>query len=158
MKRKLNQVKESQKNNKEANRAVEVKVKIPDQNLQNQKFKQTKRQSRRRKEKNGLIIKDLQLLDRLGSCRLASFGSSKWLQYLRKLPLTKIKIYLESKLSLTNYRAKRLNFPQLNVIVNTLNINWSLGLAHVDKPTKYNSDVKYLLVAVDCLSGYLRVE
>ena len=47
-KRKPNKFKENQKNNKEANRAVEVKVKPPDQKLQNQKIKQTKRQSRRR--------------------------------------------------------------------------------------------------------------
>ena len=28
----------------------------------------------------------------------------------------------------------------------------------MDKPAKYNRNVKYLLVAVDCLSRYLRVE
>ena len=41
-KKKPNKFKENQKNNKEANRAVEVKVKPPDQKLQNQKIKQTK--------------------------------------------------------------------------------------------------------------------
>ena len=35
---------------------------------------------------------------------------------------------------------------------------WSLDLAYVDKLAKENKDVKYLLVAVDCLSRYLRVE
>ena len=61
-KRKPNKFKENQKNNKEANRAVEVNEKPPDQKLQNQKIKQTKRQSRRRKEKNGLTIKDVNRL------------------------------------------------------------------------------------------------
>ena len=37
---------------KQANRAVEDKVTPLEQNLQNRKIKQTKRQSRRRKEKN----------------------------------------------------------------------------------------------------------
>ena len=157
-KRKPNKFKENQKNNKEANRAMEVKVKPPDQKLQNQKIKQTKRQSRRRKEKNGLTIKDVKLLDRLYSKGPASFGSSKRLKDFSKLPMTKVKMYLETKPSFTQYRAERLNFPRLKVIVNDLNEIWSLDLAHVDKLAKYNRDVKYLLVAVDCLSRYLRVE
>ena len=33
-----------------------------------------------------------------------------------------------------------------------------MDLAHVDKLAKYNRNIKYLLVAVDCLSRYLRVE
>ena len=64
--------------------------------------------------------------------------------------MKKVKMCLETKPSFTNYRAQRLNFWQLNVIVNNLNILWSLGLAHVDKLTKYNSDDKYLIVAFDC--------
>ena len=72
--------------------------------------------------------------------------------------MTKVKMYLETKPSFTKYRAQRLNFPRLKVIVNDLNEIWSLDLAHVDKLAKYNRDVKNLLVAVDCLSRYLRVE
>ena len=67
-------------------------------------------------------------------------------------------MYLETKPSLKKYRAQRLKFPRSKVIVNDLNEIWSLDLAHVDKLAKYNRDVKYLLVAVDCLSRYLRVE
>ena len=72
--------------------------------------------------------------------------------------MTKVKMYLETKPSFTKYRAQWLNFPRLKVIVNDLNEIWSLDLAHVDKLAKYNRDVKYLLVAVDCLSRHLRVE
>ena len=39
-----------------------------------------------------------------------------------------------------------------------MNEIWSLDSAHVDKLAKYNRNIKYLLVAVDCLSRYLRVE
>ena len=39
-----------------------------------------------------------------------------------------------------------------------LNKNWSPDLAYVDKLAKENKDIKYLLVAVDCLSRYLRVD
>ena len=63
----------------------------------NQKIKQIKRQSRRRKEKNGLTIKDVKLPDRLYSKGQASFGSSKRLQDLSKIPMTIIKMYLENK-------------------------------------------------------------
>ena len=157
-KRKPNKVKENQNNNREANRAVQVKVKPPDQNLQNQKIKQTKRQSRRRKEKNCLTIEDVKLLDRLYSKGPASFAGSKRLQDLSKLAITKVKMYLETKPSLTKYRSQRLNFPRLKVIVNNLNEIWSSDLALVDKLAKYNRNVKYLLVADDCLSRYLRVE
>ena len=87
-KRKPNKVKKNQKDNKEGNRAVEVKLKPPDQNLQNQKIKQIKRQSRRREEKIGLTIKDVKLLDRLYSKGPASFGNSKRLQDLSRLPMT----------------------------------------------------------------------
>ena len=31
-------------------------------------------------------------------------------------------------------------------------------MAYVDKLAKYNKDIKYLLVAVDCMSRYLRVQ
>ena len=51
-----------------------------------------------------------------------------------------------------------MQFPRLKVIVKDINEIWSLDLAYVDKLAKYNRDVKYLLVAVDCLSRYLRVE
>ena len=43
-------------------------------------------------------------------------------------------------------------FPTLKVIVYDINEIWSLDLAHVDKLAKEKKDVKYLLVAVDCIS------
>ena len=72
--------------------------------------------------------------------------------------MTKVKMYLETKPSFTKYRAQGCSFPRLKVIVNDLNEICSLDLAHVDKLAKYNRDVKYFLVPVDCLSRYLRVE
>ena len=72
--------------------------------------------------------------------------------------MAKVRSYLEAKPSFTKYRSIRSRFTRLKVIVKDINEIWSLGLAHVDKLAKYNRDVKYLLVAVDCLSRYLRVE
>ena len=72
--------------------------------------------------------------------------------------MKKVKMYRETKPSFTKYRSRRLRFLRLKVIVNDLNEIWSVDLASVDKLAKYNSGVKYLLVAVDFLSRYLRVE
>ena len=74
------------------------------------------------------------------------------------MSLAKVKSYLDTKPSFTKYRSIRMQFPRLKVIVKDINEIWSLDLAYVDNLAKYNRDVKYLLVAVDCLSRYLRVE
>ena len=71
--------------------------------------------------------------------------------------MAKVRSYLETKPSITKHRSMRLRFPRLIVIVKDINDIWSLDLAHVDKLAQHNRDVKYLLVAVDCLSRYLRV-
>ena len=44
------------------------------------------------------------------------------------------------------------------MIVYDINEIWSIDLAYVDKLAKYNKDIKYLLVAVDFMSCYLRVQ
>ena len=88
----------------------------------------------------------------------ASFGNPTRLKTLCKLSFGKVKTYLETKPSFTKYRPIRLRFPRLKVIVKDRNEIWSVDLAYVDKLAKYNRNVKYLLVAVDCLSRYLRVE
>ena len=88
----------------------------------------------------------------------ASYGSIKRLQTQSKLPIGKVQSYLESKPSFTKYRSLRLKFPRLKVFVKHINEIWSPDLAHVDKLAKCKRNIKYLLVAVDCLSRYLRVE
>ena len=69
-----------------------------------------------------------------------------------------MKLFLEGKNAHTKHKKYRKRFPTLNVIAYDINEIWSLDLAYVDKLAKENKDVKYLLVAVDCLSRYLRVE
>ena len=66
--------------------------------------------------------------------------------------------FLEGKNSYNKHKKFRKTFPRLKVIAYSINEIWSLDLAHVDKLAPYNRDVKYLLVAVDCLSRYFRVE
>ena len=74
-----------------------------------------------------------------------------------KISTCKMRSYLETKPSFTKCRSNRLRLPRLRVIVKDINEIWSLDL-DVDILGQYNRDVKYFLVAVDCLSRYLRVE
>ena len=87
-----------------------------------------------------------------------AYGSIKNLQKSTKLKPSKVKLFLEGKNAHTKHKKYRKRFPTLKVIAYDINEIWSLDLAYVDKLAKENKDVKYLLVAVDCLSRYLRVE
>ena len=49
-------------------------------------------------------------------------------------------------------------FPRLKIIVKDIYEIWSVDLAYMNKLAEDNMNVKYFLVAVDCLSRYLRVE
>ena len=97
-------------------------------------------------------------LEQLYSRGPATYRSSKRLQKHSKLSLAKINAYLDTKPFFTKYRSIRMQFPRLKVIVKDISEIWSLDLAFVDNLANFNRDVKNLLVAVDCLSQYLRVE
>ena len=72
---------------------------------------------------------------------------------------SKVKLFLECQNAHhTKDKKYRKTFPTLKVFAYDINEIWSLDLAYVDTLAKENKDVKYLLVAVDCLSRYLRVE
>ena len=44
------------------------------------------------------------------------------------------------------------------MIVYDIDEVWSVDLAYVDKLAEYNKNIKYLMVAVNCMSRYLRVQ
>ena len=154
-KRKNNRL-ENKRNNNKNNQEEDLRQK---KKVQSQKSMRAKRrQTKTRVEKTGLSMDDVKKLDNLYLKGRASFGNAKRLQNLSKLSMKEVKMYLETKPSFTKYRSRRLRFPWLKVIVSDLNEIWPVDLAFVDKLAKYNSGVKHLLVAVDCLSRYLRVE
>ena len=97
-------------------------------------------------------------LYRKGPVAYGSVGSVKSLQKASKLPEKTVENFLHTQNAYTKHKTYRKKFPRLKVKVFDLNEIWSLDLAHVDKLAKYNGDVNYLLVAVDCLSRYLRVQ
>ena len=88
----------------------------------------------------------------------AAYGSWKNLQKSTNLKTSKVKLFLEGKNAHTKLKENRKNFPKLKVIAHEINEIWSLDLAYVDKIAKEKKDVKYLLVAEDCLSRHLRVK
>ena len=88
----------------------------------------------------------------------ALFGSVKSLKATTGIPRRKIKHFLHTEPAYTKYRSVRRKILRLKVIVYDINEIWSADLAYVDKLAKYNKDIKYLIVAVDCMSRYLRVQ
>ena len=67
------------------------------------------------------------------------------------MSLAKVKPYLDTMTFLRKYDTIRMQFPSHKVIVKHIDEIWSLDLAYVDNVAKNNQDVKYVLVAVDCL-------
>ena len=88
----------------------------------------------------------------------AAYGSVKNLQKPTIFKPRKMKAFLKNKNAHTKHKKFRKTFPRFKVVSYTINGIWLLDLAHVDKLAQYNLDIKYLLVAVDCLSRDLRVE
>ena len=90
--------------------------------------------------------------------RNSNYSTRKVQTNASQLSPKKFKKFLRSQASHTKYGLFSKTYPRLKVIVNDINEIWSLDLAYVDKLAKYNRWVQYLLVAVNCLSRYLRVE
>lgn len=101
---------------------------------------------------------DIKLLEKSYTSGPAAFGNEITLHKQTKLPYAKIRAYLQQTNSYTKYRKPQRKFRRLKVIALRINEIWSIDLAFVDKLAKYNKGMKYLLVAVDVLSRYVRVQ
>ena len=88
----------------------------------------------------------------------ALFGSVKTLKATTGIPRRKVKLFLHTEPAYTKYRTVRRKISRLKKIVYDINEIWSIDLAYVDKLAKYSKDIKYLLVAVDCMSRYFCVQ
>ena len=145
---------QNQKREKESEKALtHTERPITIQILQRQK-------RRRRKQNNGKIIKieGKLLKNKYSDKGPALFGSVNNLIKATNLSRKKVKQFLHTEPAYTKYRTVIRKTPRLKVIVYNIDEIWSLDLAFVDKLAQYNHDVKYLLVAVDCMSRYLRVQ
>ena len=88
----------------------------------------------------------------------AAFSNLARLKHHTGRNAKEIQNFLNQTNSYTKYRITRRKFRRLKVIAYRINEIWSMDLAFMDKLAKYNNGVKYLLVAVDVLSRYVRVE
>ena len=88
----------------------------------------------------------------------ALFGSVQNLKEESKISRSKVKLFLHTEPAFTKYRTVHRKTPRLKVIVYDIDEIWSIDLAYVDKLAVYNKNIKYLMVAVDCMSRYLRVQ
>ena len=115
---------------------------------------------RRRKQINGKTtkIEETFLKTKYSDKGPALFGSVNNLIKATNLSRKKIKHFLHIEHFCTKYRTVIQKTPRLKVIIYDIDEIWSLHLACVDKLAQYNHDVKYLLVAVDCMYRYLRVQ
>ena len=115
----------------------------------------TKRRARKRGQ---LSEKDKKVLEKLYTQGPAAYGSVQNLTKASKMSKSKVETLLADTDAHTKYRTPRKKFPRLKVQVYRINEIWSIDVAYMDKIAKFNNGVKYLLVAVDVLSRFLRVE
>lgn len=101
----------------------------------------------------------MQRLTKLYTKGSAAFSSVERLhQHSPDISRKSIQQFLQSNDSHTKYKPVRYGFPRLKVLAFRINEIWSIDLADVSKLHEYNGGIKYLLVAVDVLSRYVRVE
>ena len=114
-------------------------------------------EKKKQKKSGSISPAETKLLERLYTSGKAAYGSIKSLKNASNLSHQKVATFLQQKDAHTKYHQVKRNFPRLKVIAYDLDEIWSMDVAYVDKLAKYNNGVKYLLVAVDVLSRYLRV-
>lgn len=100
----------------------------------------------------------MKTLEKLYTAGPAAFGGVDRLTAHSRIKKSKVENFLQGNDSYTKYRPLRQKFPRLKVIAFDINEIWSIDLADVSKLKDYNKKTQFLLVAVDVLSRYLRVE
>ena len=116
------------------------------------------RQKTKPNSKIGVKSSEKKLLDQMYLKGHASFGNTEQLKTQSKSAFEKIKTNFETEPSFTKHCPIHLRFSRIKVVVKDIYEFLSIELAYVDKLAKHNRNVKKFLVAVDCLSRYLRLE
>lgn len=116
----------------------------------------------RQQSKNGSIFMErnkLKKLEKNWTNGFAAYGSKKNLKLATNLSDDDINKFLHSKNSYTKfYVPKRSRFDRLPVKAFDINEIWCMDVAYMDKIALPNDGIKFLLVCVDVLSRFLRVE
>ena len=130
------------------------------QKLQTTTSEALKRQKKKSNQQTSGKITSYQVkqLDKLYTKGSAAFGSIAKIKNASSFTRGKIFRYLQSKAPHTKYRQFKKIFPRLKALAYRINEIWSVDVAYMDKVAQHNNGVKYLLVDVDVLSRYLRVQ
>ena len=87
----------------------------------------------------------------------AAYGSARSLQEASKMPKAKIDTFCNKMMPIQNTdRFNVYSFALKLLLTKLMKSGESMSLPYVDKLAKYNNGVKFLLVAVDVLSRFLR--
>lgn len=107
----------------------------------------------------GLIThSERRLLQGLYTSGPSAYGSIKSLKDASGLSTTKVQHFLHNSNAYTKFHIAKRKFKRLQVTPTGINEIWCADLAFVDKLAKYNGGVKYLLVVIDVLSRFVRVQ
>ena len=77
---------------------------------------------------------------------------------LSGLPRVKVSQFHLSKPTYTNFKNRQRNIPRPQVKARFINDIWCMDLAQVGKLSSWNSNTKFLMVAVDVFSRFVRVQ
>ena len=101
-------------------------------------------------EEAGSLSKyERQKLQRLYTQGAAAYGSVRNLAKASRLPVSKVRQFSYSKASYTKFTLAARKFKRMRAFARFKNEIWCMDLAYVDKLTKENNGVKYLLVCQD---------
>ena len=97
-------------------------------------------------------------LNRLCSRGRAAYGFIQNLSKASGLSKKKVEQFLQTKTSYTKFGPPIRCFRRLQAFSKYISEIWCMDLAFVDKLASQNNGVKYLLVAVDIFSRFVRVQ
>ena len=87
-----------------------------------------------------------------------AYGSVKALVDASGLSKKKVQQFLHANDAYTQYHISHRKFTRLGIVAKAINEIWCMDLAHMDKLSAENDSVNYLLVCVDVLSRFVRVQ
>ena len=87
-----------------------------------------------------------------------AYGSIQNLSKASGLSKKKVEKFLQTKTSYTKFGPPIRSFRRFQAFSKNINEIWCMDLAFVDKLASQNNGVKYLLVAVDIFSRFVRVQ
>ena len=96
-----------------------------------------------------------QKLQRLYTQGAAAYGSVHNLTKTSRLPVLKLRQFLHSKASYTNFNLAARKFNRMRDFARFRNEIWCMDLAYVDNLAKENNGVKYLLVRQDLFDRFV---